>query len=159
MSDSPELPLGPLADPESPHRVRPYRKSDEPYLLVSWVAGAVRSPTYSGLERQLAFALLRPHVLSLLSRPTVRVSIVCPSDMEEPIEAFCVSEGPVLYHIHVKATFRGQGIMTDLLRLHGFEPGSRIIAATDTTDLRGVKARGRYDIRLRPDLLLIEETK
>jgi hypothetical protein len=39
---------------------------------------------------------------------------------------------------------------------HGFERGSRIIAATDTSDLRGVMARGLYDIHLRPGLLLIE---
>ena len=141
------------------HRVRPYRSTDEGFVVVSWVAEAVRSPTYAALNRDLAFRLLRPHVRALLSRLGHTMSVVCPRDREEPIEAFCLSEGPVVHCLHVKAAFRGQGIMTELLSLHGFPRGATMACSTDTRDTRGLIAKGLYDIHLRPDLLLIEETR
>lgn len=143
----------------SPHRIRRYvPETDEGYVLVCWVTEAIRSPTLAGLrDNDLAFALLAPHVRHRLRvDQNVRVTVVCPSDAEEPIEAFAISSGPILYHLHVRGTFRNQGLMTDLLTGLGFPRGSRIIAATDTRDLRGVQTKGLYDIVVRPDLLLME---
>ena len=143
--------LGPL------HRLRPYRPAtDEGYALVSWVAEAIRGETFRRLDRDLAFRLLRPHVLALLDRLGPTLSVVVPADRDEPIEAFCLVEGPVVHFLYVSGSFRGQGLMTRLLEHHGFPRGSTLACSTDTRDLRGVMAKGLYDIHLRPDLLLIE---
>lgn len=154
--------MGPYQSMNIPlHRVRPYRDSDDAFITVSWIAEAIRSPTFSCLDRELAFGLLRPHVQALIKRMRHCIFVVVPSESNEPIEAWSVvdvtREIPIVYALHVKGPFRGQGLMTDLLKIQGIEPGSRIIAATDTRDLRGVMAKGLYDIHLRTELLLIEE--
>lgn len=132
-------------------------------MVVSWAAEAVRSPTFQHTDRDLAFKLLRPHVLDHIERLSGSSWIVCPSEHDEPIEAFGVYDGPIMMYLHVRGAFRGQGIATELLRHmlgDGALDGSRpLITATDTRDVRSIIRSGRHDIVIRPDLLPIADRR
>lgn len=135
------------------HTLRGYTVRDEGFVVVSWVAEAVRGLSLSGIDRSLASAIFRPHIRELLKRRPDLVRIISPRGSMEPIEGFIVSDGPVVYHLHIKGAFRNLGLMTWALGEVGLPRGSRIIAATDTRDLRNIMGKGLYDISLRPELI------
>jgi hypothetical protein len=140
------------------YRVRAYRDSDEAHVVVTWTADVAKSPTFSEVPYQHAFLAIRPHVRAALKDLRHLIAVVVPDDADEPICAYSVvdesTDIPVVHHLHVKGDFRGQGLMTDLLSMQGLAPGSTLIAASDTRDLRRIKNRGLYDIHVRPELLL-----
>jgi ribosomal protein S18 acetylase RimI-like enzyme len=139
--------------------VRPYRPAtDEGYVVVSWTAEAARSPLFHSVPYDLAFGLIRPHVRGIISERPDLVSVIVPAHADEPICGFVMLDAdldiPVLWHLHVKGEFRGMGLMTDILAMHGVQRGARLICATDTRDLRSVMDRALYDITVRRDLLV-----
>ena len=142
-----------MLDPKV-HRVRRADIDDLGFMVVSWTAEAVRSSTFNGMNKDLAFAMVRPHVQDHLTRLRDQTFIVCPRDDHEPIEAFAVVDGPVLMYLHVRGSFRQQGIATDLLRHVGLLPRHEpLVVATDSRDLRSIIRNGRHDIVIRTDLL------
>lgn len=140
------------------YRLRRYRDTDEGYITVTWTADVARGPSLKGIPYGHAFLLVRPHVVAALRSLRHMLAVVVPGDAHEPICAFSLldtsTDIPVLHHLHVKGSFRGQGIMTDLLAMQGVARGQSLIAASDTRDLRRVRARRLYDIHIRPELLL-----
>lgn len=142
------------------HRLRDYNPdTDEGMVLISWTAEFIRSPTFRKMDHDIAFSLARPHILEMMKRPSVEIKMLVPADSDEPIEGYYVKEGPVLHMLFIVGSFRGQGLMRQLLTLLRINRGDRVTFSTDTRDLRRVIASGKYQIDIRPELILIDSKK
>lgn len=133
--------------------------SDEGYAAVSWTCELARSPTFSALhelDRDLAFRIIRPHVLGHLSDRSFDAAVVHPEGDRCTIVAFIISSAPVLMHLQVKSRFRRLGVAAWLLQEMGFRPTDDrpIVVASDTRALRELISAGK-PIVLRSDLLPI----
>lgn len=142
------------------HRIRRPTLDDVGFMVVSWTAEAIRAPTFQHMNRDLAFKLLRPHILDHLKRLWDSIWIVCPSSKDEPIEAFGVMDGPILMYLHVRGSFRRQGLATGLLNymINSTIKGP-LVVATDTRDVRSIIKNNRHDIVIRTDLLPIQDRR
>ena len=136
-------------------RVRNMKESDYGYVISSWTASMSSSKTFSGVNKQVIESLVQPHIRSILKDESVEKIVVCPSEEDEPIIAFAIAKAPVLFYLHVKGAFRLNGVMTDILNILGFHPGSKLILATDTNDAQRIMRKNIWDMTIRPDLLSI----
>lgn len=147
------------------YRVRGYNPTtDEGYVVANWAADLASGPLFSPLNNErrghdLAFGFVVPTVRRLVSSLSDAIAVVVPADSEEPIVGFSLvhaTDGlPIVWHLHVKGRFRGQGVAADLLAMQGIARGGEFIAATVTRDLKRVQSRGTYHIHLRPELLVL----
>jgi hypothetical protein len=90
--------------------------SDVPFILATWLKGLrFGNGWFKLIDNKAYFKTYHGVIISLLSRPTVLVSVACLKEDPSVILGYAVVEGNKLHWCQVKKAWRGIGIAKSLV--------------------------------------------